>query len=196
MLLKFGGPLASLGSNMAGALDDFEGGDVQRGLEKLTPAFFRGSLAAYRQSQEGQKTKQGFQVMDREFYTTTKLLFKGLGFQSTTEAEVQEAGFLAMKFQRAVEAERNKLVDLAGKAIMASADDPLNAAKTRKLQEVLEQITEFNMLNAFVPITPSTLDTSITNKAESRAMSSNGISLDSKFAPIIYPMLKPELYKN
>jgi len=194
MLLKLGGPLASMGANIAGAIDDFEAGSIDRGLEKLTPAFFRGALAAYRQSQEGQQTSKQYPILGEEFYTPVKLLFKSLGFQSTTEAELQDAGFLATKLQAEIDAERNRLLGQVSRAIQEAAEDPLNQDKQRALQELMARIDEFNMLNAFNPIEQESVATSVKNRAESRAMSSNGVPLNTPYGPLIYPMLRPWEY--
>jgi hypothetical protein len=194
--LKFGGPLFSMGSNIAAAMDDFEEGQTLRGWEKLSPAMFRGLLSSYRQSQEGQLTRQGDVIMDREFYTTTKLLFRGLGFQSTTEAELQKAGILANQMKQEIEGERNRIIAKADRVLRAYVDAPLDTAKRTAWEEYAREITEFNLVNAFFPIENDTILKSVDGKARVRAMSILGVDMTDRLAPFLYPMLRPGEFRE
>jgi hypothetical protein len=194
--LKFGGPLFSMGSNIAAAMDDFEEGQTLRGWEKLSPAMFRGLLSSYRQSQEGQLTRQGDVIMDREFYTTTKLLFRGLGFQSTTEAELQKVGILANQMKQEIEGERNRIIAKADRVLRAYVDAPLDTAKRTAWEEYAREITEFNLVNAFFPIENDTILKSVDGKARVRAMSILGVDMTDRLAPFLYPMLSPGEFRE
>jgi hypothetical protein len=102
------GPFGSMATSLAGAYDDFNNGDLVRGFEKLSPAFFRGAFTTYRLSQEGLQTRQGAEIKDAEFYTTGKLVGQALGFQSTTVAEIQKSNFIAKQMVLDIQKERNR----------------------------------------------------------------------------------------
>jgi hypothetical protein len=87
------GPFGSMATSLTGGVEDILNGDLVRGFEKLSPAFFRGAFTTYRLSQEGLQTRQGAEIKDAEFYTTGKLIGQALGFQSTTVAEIQKSNF-------------------------------------------------------------------------------------------------------
>jgi hypothetical protein len=96
-VFSFTGPIGSVGANFAGAFDDFEKGQFNRGLEKFAPAWLKGGLSAMRLKSEGATTTKGDELMNPEFYTTGKLLAQTLGFGSTEVAQVQKANFMAKK---------------------------------------------------------------------------------------------------
>ena len=193
LALKFFGPFGSMGTQIAGALDDFENGDISRGAEKLTPAFFRGALASVRLSEEGAQTPgKDAQILDAEFYTVGKLLTRTLGFQSTTEAEIQKSSIMAKRLVEEVEAERTKLVDSAGKAVVEMSKDPTDVGAKKEFDKQIQEIVKFNLRNPFAMVDGDTLNSSITTKAENRERASmlQGVMVSEAMTGVVMPMIE------
>jgi hypothetical protein len=193
LALKLLGPFGSFGTQFAGALDDFEKGDLDRGVEKLVPAFFRGTFAGLRLSEEGSQTAaQNAQLLDPEFYTTGKLLVRGFGFASTTEAEIQKSNILAKRMVEAVEQEKDKLVDSAGKALLRLAEDATNVNAKKEYDAQIQKMIKFNLRNPFAAITTETLSTSLGQKGQNRDRASmlQGIMVSETMTGVVMPMVE------
>jgi len=183
------GPLGSMGTQFASAYDDFEKGQFNRGVEKMLPAFFRGGAKALRFASEGNLTPQGAEVKNAEWYTTGRLLAQTVGFGSTEVTEIQKANFLAKKLVGDIELARTKLLqrlDLMSQRVDNNPTDANEAA----LDEVYDMIDEYNDKNYILPITGETISSSLAGKAENRAASMSGLSVDKKFAPYVADIIE------
>jgi len=188
LINTFGGPLASAGSQVASALDDFNSGHFNRGLEKILPAFLRGSAVAYRLNAEGLKTKQGVEIKPAEYYTTGKLLAQALGFQSTEVAEIQKFNFKAKQMVTEIEKDRSRLLNKLDLAVQRYDEDDSDANEA-KIDKLLEEIDKFNVKNGSVnPITGDTVNKSLSNRAKRRAEAFEGLSVSKREAPFVYPL--------
>lgn len=178
----FTGPIGSIGANMAGAFDDFNNGRINRGFEKLSPAWLRGGLVAYRLKKEGATTTTGDELMEPEFYTTGKLLAQTLGFGSTEVAQVQKANFMAKQMVTKLNKEKERLLNRLDVAVREDNDD--------KIDNVLEEIDKFNTKNAMLAIPGETISKSLQARAERRGKAYQGLSVSEKEAPFIYPLVE------
>ena len=183
------GPFGSMATNLVGGIEDLMNGDWNRGLEKLSPAFFRGQFTAYRLSQEGLKTRQGAEVKDAEYYTTGKLLGQALGFQSTTVAEIQKSNFRAKQMVVEIQKERTKLLEQLDKAIQKFDNNPSDANE-EALEDVFIDIDRFNYRNGMFPIKNDTIQKSLKGRAERRNMALDGLMLNEKEAAFVFPLLE------
>lgn len=178
----FTGPFGSIGANIAGAFDDFSNGQMNRGVEKLLPAFLKGPVVASRLSKDGLQTKQGDQIMDPEFYHTGKLLAQSLGFASTEAAQVQKSNFMAKQIVTKINSEKTKLLNKLDVAARDGTDEALD--------KVLLDIDKFNRKNAMMAINGETISKSLQNRAESRGKSYQGLSVSDKEIPFVYPLVE------
>jgi hypothetical protein len=183
------GPFGSMATSLAGAYDDFNNGDLVRGFEKLSPAFFRGAFTTYRLSQEGLQTRQGAEIKDAEFYTTGKLIGQALGFQSTTVAEIQKSNFKAKQMVLDIQKERNKVLEKLDKAFQKFDNNPSDANE-EAIDDVLVEIDRYNYKNGMIPITNETIERSLEGRAKRRELAADGLILGEKEAAFIYPMLE------
>jgi hypothetical protein len=192
MAFKLLGPFGSMSDQIAAALDDFEKGDIGRGVEKLTPAFFRGVLVSQRLREEGSQTASGNQLLDAEFYTTGKLLVRTLGFASTTEAEIQKANILAKRLEQSINLERDKLIASAGDAIIEANKNPDNATTKEDMNAAIQSIMEFNARNPFSMVTGETLVESITGRIKNRERASaiQGLVVPEDLTGVFLPMIE------
>jgi hypothetical protein len=183
------GPFGSMATSLAGAYDDFNNGDLVRGFEKLSPAFFRGAFTTYRLSQEGLQTRQGAEIKDAEFYTTGKLVGQALGFQSTTVAEIQKSNFKAKQMVLDIQKERNKVLEKLDKAFQKFDNNPSDANE-EAIDDILVEIDRYNYKNGMIPITNETIERSLEGRAKRREMADYGLILGEKEAAFVYPMLE------
>jgi hypothetical protein len=181
-VFSFTGPFGSIGANIAGAFDDFNNGQMNRGVEKLLPAFARGPAVTARLKQEGLQTKQGDQIMDPEFYHTGKLLAQSLGFASTEAAQVQKSNFLAKSIVTKINGEKTKLLNKLDIAARNGSDEAVD--------KVLLDIDKFNRKNAMMAINGETISKSLQNRSESRGKSYQGLSVPDKEMPFVYPLVE------
>ena len=100
----------SMASSLARAVDDFGKGEIVRGLEKLSPAFARGALTAYRLDTEGAKTLRGDKVLAREEISDMNLIAQALGFQSTQLADAVKTRSAWVSRKNAVDGERDRVM--------------------------------------------------------------------------------------
>ena len=138
------GAAGSMIAQLFSALDEFEDGNILRGIEKVSPAFFRGGFKSMRLTQEGLETRQGVQVIDPEFYHVGKLFAQGLGLGSTTAASMQEVRYKAKQIVIELGNERTDLLKKFNKAIREEDDSGFKSA--------LENIHEFNFTKGIGPI--------------------------------------------
>ena len=181
-VFSFTGPIGSVGANFAGALDDFEKGQFNRGFEKFAPAWMKGGLTAMRLKSEGATTTKGDEVMNPEFYTTGKLLAQTLGFGSTEVAQVQKANFMAKNIVAEINREKETLLNRLDAAVRRDDDD--------EIDKILEKIDKFNTKNAMLAINGETVSKSLQSRAERRGKSYQGLSVSDKEAPFVYPLVE------
>jgi hypothetical protein len=181
-VFSFTGPIGSVGANFAGAFDDFNKGQLNRGFEKLSPAWLKGGLSAMRLKSEGATTTKGDEIMNPEFYTTGKLLAQTLGFGSTEVAQVQKANFMAKQIVTKINREKENILNRLDVAVRKDDDD--------KIDEILEEIDKFNTKNAMLAINGETVSKSLQSRAERRGKAYQGLSVSDKEAPFVYPLVE------
>jgi hypothetical protein len=183
------GPFGSMATSLTGGVEDILNGDLVRGFEKLSPAFFRGAFTTYRLSQEGLQTRQGAEIKNAEFYTTGKLIGQALGFQSTTVAEIQKSNFKAKQMVEEIKDERKDLLQKLDKAFQKFDNNPSDA-NDETIDDIFVEIDQYNYKNGMIPITNETIKRSLEGRVKRREMAIDGLILGEKEAAFIYPMLE------
>jgi len=168
------GAFGSMVAQGGAAIDDFEAGHWDRGVEKLLPAFFRGSAKALRFYNEGNLTREGAEVRDAEWYTTGKLMAQTLGFSSTEVDELQKKNFAAKKIVAQMQKERTKILSALDMAYRRDDDDALDDA--------FDAVDKYNDENYVLPITPSTITKSLKGRQDARDGANEGLIVDPKLA--------------
>jgi hypothetical protein len=177
------GPGVSTGFNMVGAIDDFSNGKIQRGLEKIVPAFFRGSLVATRLGTEGAETKGGDKLLKQEEISTMNLIAAATGFQPTRLARIQERNFAMQKEIVEAASKRTKVLRRLNELAL---DDKVDG---NAIRDAIKDIVEYNKrypMEKFL-IKPDTIRRSLETMAEKRGMTIRGQYMDKKLAPYVYP---------
>ena len=183
----FTGPIGSVGLNIAGAFDDFNNGQINRGFEKLSPAWLRGGLTAMRLSKEGATTTTGDKITDPEFYTTGKLLAQTLGFGNTEVAQVQKANFMAKQMVVKMEKDRSTLLNRFDIAIRNGLETD---SETDKAIKILKDMAEFNKKNPMLMIEDEDVIRSLEARMKRRGQSYQGLSVSEELIPYIYPLVR------
>ena len=104
------GPSISVGGNALSGIDDLGNGKIQRGLEKLAPAFFKAPLVAARLSEEGAKSQAGDMILRKDELNNLNIAAQALGFQPTRLSRLQERNFKYAQEDRQADAARSKLL--------------------------------------------------------------------------------------
>jgi len=87
------GPGVSAGTNMSGAMDDFDNGNYMRGLEKLSPALVKGTLQAVEHTDRGATTSNGDVILKPTDFDDLHFVASVLGVQPQRLSRLQDEKF-------------------------------------------------------------------------------------------------------
>jgi hypothetical protein len=183
------GPAISGLLGQASALDDFENGHIERGIEKLLPAFFKNPLVATRFAVEGVKTKQGNMVIEPEDITTANIIAQAAGAPPTRLARQQEYGFAIKGENIKAQQDRTKLLSRLNDAILNKDF----TGEQKDIQPIINQVSQFNKKYIGmdgVMIDGGTIKSAIESAVARRALVYNGVQIPSKkLIPYFVPAL-------
>lgn len=183
------GPLGSMLLSMGSGIDDIQNGLGERGVEKMVPAIFRGPMVAARLSREGALTPQLAEIKNAEYYTIGKLAGQTLGFGDTEVADIQRSSILAKRMVADVGAKRTKLLTLLDRAYQAYDRNPSDH-NSKHIDKLMDDISEYNEKNWFMPITADTLSNSLSGRAKVRAQALEGLIVDKRSMPLVYDIIE------
>jgi hypothetical protein len=184
MILANLGPSVSVGSNMASAMDDFNDGDIARGLSKLSPAFSRGVIDAIRYSTEGATTRGGEELVGAEELSPIELAATVLGFQPTKIADVQARRIAVMKQELEADNRKSFLMRQLNEAVIEG-----NVGRMNTIQHQIDQYNAKYPVFAW-QITPDKQAESLDAFIRNRVMSYRGTHMDNATeAAIAMPVL-------
>ena len=182
------GPAVSGIIGQAGALDDFENGHIERGLEKMLPAFFKNPLVAARLSQEGAKTKTGDTIIEKEDVTTANIIAQATGVAPTILARRQELGFELKNEYVKAEQERTKILQRLNDSILNKDF----TGQQKDVQPVINQISQFNKRYPMdkVMIDGDTIQNTLNSALEAKARTYKGVRIPTEaMLPYFIPVL-------
>jgi len=104
------GPSVSAGGSFISGVEDLTNGKIRRGLEKMVPAFFKGSIVASRYADEGAQTRDRKVILERNELSGLNLAAQVLGFTPTRLAEIQEYNYNKKQVIDTAKKEKNKLL--------------------------------------------------------------------------------------
>jgi hypothetical protein len=134
-------PGAAISIEFIKALEDVYKGDVMRGLEKIVPGTFRGSITAERLSTQGAETRKGTKMFAKDEMTALQLNFQRMGWAPNEVSDWQRERMGNLAMINAVTGERGDLMAKLNKA----KSDPEGSDQT--VAEVEADIKEFNRLH-------------------------------------------------
>ena len=134
-------PGAAISIEFIKALEDVYKGDVMRGLEKIVPGTFRGSITAERLSTQGAETRKGAKMFAKDEMTALQLNFQRMGWAPNEVSDWQRERMGNLAMINAVTGERTDLMAKLNKA----KSDPEGSDQT--VAEIEADIKEFNRLH-------------------------------------------------
>jgi hypothetical protein len=173
------GPGVSTGVNMIGAIDDFGNGHIDRGLEKLVPAFFKGSFVAERMRKEGAETKGGADMLKPAELNELNYIASVLGFSPARLARIQEKNFEFQKEITKAQNERAQILKRLDEVAFNIEKEPGD------MKAVLNQIREYNKrypAEKFI-ISYDTIEKSLEAYGKKRGQTYRGQYIDPKLIP-------------
>jgi len=193
------GAFGGVARNTARGFDFMLEGDVMRGFETMAPGFIKEPMEALRLGTQGFKTRDGItEIRPADYYDAWKLLGQTIGFGSTEVAESQESTFILKRLQAERTEARNSLyqdyAEVADKVVEAnmSAGAESEEAKkaTAELLDMQKEVAKYNYMYFYDAISPEDLERSVTTRMKRAAISTDGLFLNSKEAPYMYPIIK------
>jgi hypothetical protein len=176
---------ASLLPNFVGAIQDFNEGNITRGLEKALPGFFKGAATAYRLKTEGAETRGGDQILNADELADAQLIAQVIGFQPTNLSQTQQQAYAIKKQLETIKTQRRQLMQKLNSELYEDEPDK------EKVQKTIEKMMEFNTKYPFpfAQITMDTLDDSWRSYQQKRQYMLRGLSVTKKEAPYVLPDL-------
>ena len=169
----FGGPAYGLGESWATGIDDINKGDTLKGMEKLTPALFRGGLTALRYSNEGAVSSIGSPIKSMDEFTYWQLAAQVAGYKSTGMARLTEDNFAITQQMKQINGQRSKLLgDLNRAAVMDRESD---------FEKAVDNVVNFNIKYPTREIEMDDIDNAIDRRIEMLSNSNRGVYVPDDF---------------
>ena len=193
------GAFGGVARNTARGFDFILDGDVMRGFEAMAPGFIKEPMEALRLGTQGFKTRDGItEIRPPDYYDAWKLLGQTIGFGSTEVAESQESTFIIKRLQAERTEARNTLyqdyaeaADRLVNANMSAGPESEEAKKARaELLDMQKEVAKYNYMYFYDAISPDDLTRSVTTRMKRAAISTDGLFLNSKEAPYLYPIIR------
>ena len=174
-------PGAAISIEFIKALEDIYKGDVMRGLEKIVPGTFRGSITAERLSTQGAETRKGAKMFAKDEMTALQLNFQRMGWAPNEVSDWQRERMGNLAMINVVTGERSDLMAKLNKA----KSDPEGSDQT--VAEVKADIKEFNRLHPIpeLQIEDKDIDQSRKRYLEGELDSYRGMQLSKEQAAIL-----------
>jgi hypothetical protein len=183
------GPVGSMALSFIDGYQDIANGDFNRGAEKFMPAAIRGAIKSLRLTEEGELTRKGAEVRNREYFTQNpeKIVGQVLGFADTEVAQQQKRNILAKRVEIAIKEERGKVLTNLDRSVQKYNNNPTDAGFEQVIER-LKEVSRYNYKNYVLPINNETISKSLEGRAKRRAEALNGLILDKNVAPFLFDM--------
>jgi hypothetical protein len=167
---KFAGPTFSTAQNFTKGVQEFNDGQYERGLEKMTPSFARNFLKAWRYYTEGAKDKSGAPVV--EDISAWNQFMQIFGFSPTEVSEQYARTGAKKEYEQSV---LNRRVALLDAMYLARSNNDTDAE-----DDTYKLIDKFNDKHPGVAITESTLNKSYSGREKAIERSVGGMTFNPK----------------
>jgi len=171
-LVSLQGPAVGVAKQAFSSIDDFNAGDNLKGVEKLTPAFAKGSVTALRYATEGALTKDKNELKAKEDFTIAQLFAQALGYRTTGLAQVMNNNFAIQ--QQVQKLERSR------KDLMIKLDNAVETDNDELIDKVTDEIDAFSDRYPTYQITDKDIANSLKARAKRAAKTERGLYLDRK----------------
>jgi hypothetical protein len=177
LLYYAGGPAWSTISSVIRGIDDMKQGEIERGFEAMMPSGLRNAYQAVFRfpRDEGILTRRGDPIVDDLSFG--ELAAKAIGFAPAEYTRTQEMNQQTKRIDRAVNAQRTRLLRQYYVALRMGDGDESRA--------VLERIGEFNRRHRSAAITPDSMRRSMRQHMETSATMYNGVTLSPNMRRVL-----------
>jgi len=174
------GPTAGLLLSTGEAAKLINQGHLERGVEKLLPAFLKNLFVADRYSREGVKTIKGVPVFAEDEISKGDVVWQALGFAPSRVADLTQANIAIKGMEAKVKAKRAQLLqDVA---------DDIKQGDGEELNKTLDEIAKFNSQYPYFALKTETIRQSLKNRMKNEAMAQRGLQLAKPLRPMFGPM--------
>ena len=174
------GPTAGLLLSTGEAAKLINQGHLERGVEKLLPAFLKNLFVADRYSREGVKTIKGVPVFAEDEVSKGDVVWQALGFAPSRVADLTQANIAIKGMEAKVKAKRAQLLqDVA---------DDIKQGDGEELNKTLDEIAKFNSQYPYFALKTETIRQSLKNRMKNEAMAQRGLQLAKPLRPMFGPM--------
>jgi hypothetical protein len=171
-MISIMGPGASVARNWVASVDDFNNGQYLKGMEKLSPAFFRGGITATRFGTEGALATTGAEIKGADDFTYAQLVAQTMGYKTTGLAQIMNNNFVIQQKINGLKNERAGLLKRLDIAFESGGD--------ADVESILDDIDNFSGRYPSYKIKPSEISASMKAREKVRRKSEAGLSLDKR----------------
>jgi hypothetical protein len=168
--LQMGGPIVGLGTNFVQGYTMMQQGQVERGLEKMVPNIVKAPMQSIRFSEEGATTAKGDVILDS--LTTPEQAMSFFGFTPLR---------LSLEYKQQSE-ERGAMFkeNLHKKRILLRFNMVARSGDTDGLDDIIEDIQNYNKIYPSDPITSDTLQRSMKASLAAQRETVHGLRIPKK----------------
>jgi hypothetical protein len=171
-MISIMGPGASVARNWIASIDDFNNGQYLKGMEKLSPAFFRGGITATRFGTEGALATTGAEIKGADDFTYAQLVAQTMGYKTTGLAQIMNNNFVIQQKVNGLKSER------AG--LLKKLDIAFESGNDSDVESILDDIDNFSGKYPSYKIKPSEISASMKAREKVRRKSEAGLYLDKR----------------
>jgi hypothetical protein len=171
-MISIMGPGASVARNWVASVDDFNNGQYLKGMEKLSPAFFRGGITATRFGTEGALATTGAEIKGADDFTYAQLVAQTMGYKTTGLAQIMNNNFVIQQKVNGLKNER------AG--LLKQLDIAFESGNDSDVESILDDIDNFSGRYPSYKIKPSEISASMKAREKVRRKSEAGLYLDKR----------------
>lgn len=161
------GPVLGIGVSGVRGLREFANGDIQRGIEAVSPKAIKDLAKAYRQATEGEQTRNGDSVIDD--VGAWNVAMQAMGFSSAQMGKVYSAREYIKGKEKVITEQRSNL--------LADYFDAMQSGDRDEMMDVMTRIKEFNKSHKEEAITGKSMKLSIKSRKRSMERTQAGVYL-------------------
>jgi hypothetical protein len=178
------GPSPNMLLAWAEAWDAFSNGDYDKGVRKLAPAGFRNFIAADKLWKEGAKDSKGAQILSKDAFSTGLLIAQAVGFRSDLLANTQYVTFKVIGIEQKILNDRQLLLN--------NMEREFRSKEFKKFSDLISKdVLKWNARFPSYAIESDDIEKSLLTKAEQRATSFRGVTLNEQNIPLFIKALTP-----
>ncbi|WP_333676735.1 PLxRFG domain-containing protein [Dyella sp.] len=172
LLESIAGPLGAMVKNMYVGAQQYNQGNVWRGVETMMPTAAKNAMKAMRYANDGVNTLKGDPIVPD--ISVPEDLIQAMGFTPTRVADQMRLNSALENYSQQIQSRRTSLMNAFAMATAAGDQDGQS--------DVISKIQDFNQANPEIAIRMSALRDSMRTRAQHSEQAVNGIVLNKRIA--------------